>query len=591
MLEIANPMIRRNLTLLFAGLIALISINIVNAQNYPLYDYAEPRVGTSPDAEAWAAIPDGLNITWASRDVHYSLHEVPAVEYCAEATIYAWKGERANIQALLYSKSDEGVLRLHMTEWLRYGVPTGITNAEARFVNYVITDDYKACGDHPTNLPAWLVPDVIDIDQPHAVPAMETRPVWCIVEVPRDIAAGEYVTELQVINVEGVVVGTLLLNINVNERSLPEVAEQRFHLDVWQQPYSVSRYHGVERWSDEHLEALRPYLKALGRAGQSTVSAILFYEPWGAQTHVPDRFEPMVETIKGKDGKWRFDYTIFDKYVELCAECGITKQINCFSMVPWDMNFRYYDEASGKYKYIRTRTSSIQYYHLWYSFLSSFREHLQQRGWFDKTHIAMDERSESDMLNAYNIAHSLGFKVALAGNYHASLVDKLADLCVAYVQVERFSEGELLYRKDRGYVTTFYTCCAEREPNIYSCSLPAEAAYLPIYAAAMNIDGYLHWSWINWAEEPLMDTRYRLFGAGDTYFYYPGNRSSVRFERLIEGIHQYEKIHILRDEYQGDRAKFAELDALLSRFANTSIKGAECAVLVNDIERFLNGAE
>lgn len=561
----------------------------VESQKYAILDYEEPRIGTAPDKAAWENIPEGLNVTWASRDVHYSLYDVPSVEQRDEATIYVWKGERANIQALIYSKCDEGVLRVRMTEWRKDGKRTGIHSAEARFVNYVITDDYKACGYHPAELPAWLVPDVIDIDKPHSVPAMETRPVWCTVEVPRDIAAGEYVSKLQVVNARGRVVRNLELHINVCERSLPEVAEQKFHLDLWQQPYSVSRFYGVERWSEGHIEALRPYLKALGRAGQSVVSAILFYEPWGEQTHVPDRFDPMVQTIMTAEGEWKYDYAVFDRYVELCAECGISKQINCFSMVPWDMNFRYYDEASGEYRFIHTSTSTPEYHDLWYSFLESFKAHLLDRGWFEKTHIAMDERSEADMQRAYNIANSLGFKVALAGNYHASLVDKLSDFCVAYGQVKYFSDAELQMRKERGFVTTLYTCCAEREPNIYSNSLPSEAAFLPIYAAATNMDGYLHWSWINWDEHPLTDSRYRMFGAGDTYFYYPGNRPSVRFERLIEGIQQYEKIQILREEYDSQPEKLAELNALLECCADSGIKGSDCAALVDAVETFLNG--
>jgi hypothetical protein len=139
-------------------------------------------------------------------------------------------------------------------------------------------------------------------------------------------------------------------------------------------------------------------------------------------------------------------------------------------------------------------------------------------------------------------------------------------------------------------VTTFYTSCANSEPNIYTNSYPAEAAYLPIYAAKMNLDGYLHWAWCNWDEHPLTDSRFRKFGSGDTYCYYPGNRSSVRFERLIEGIHQYEKIQILREEYKNDEDKLADMQTLLDRFSG-SIAGTDCAARVNDIENFLNGLE
>jgi hypothetical protein len=250
--------------------------------SYPIDEYAEPRVGTTPDEAEWNAVPAGLNVSWASRDVHYSLHEVPQLVQKDEATVRAWKGERANIQALLYSKSDQGMMTVRMTEWTKGGAATGINGGDARFVNYVITDDYVACGNHPMTLPQWLVADVIDQDKPHAVPAMETRQVWCTLEIPRDADAGEYVTALEVVNEACDVVKSLKLNIIVDSHSLPAVSEQKFHLDFWQQPYAVSRYYGVERWSDGHrgspslsqgsrtcwsaLCICNPLLRAVGRA-------------------------------------------------------------------------------------------------------------------------------------------------------------------------------------------------------------------------------------------------------------------------------------------------------------------------------------
>ena len=557
---------------------------------YPINEYTEPRVGTTPDAASWNTLPDGLIASWGSRDIHYKLHEVPGHAQQDAATLRAWKGERANIQAVLYSKTDQGTLSVRMTEWKKNGAATGIDKAgDARFVNYVITDDFASCGNHSMSYPTWLVADVIDQDKPHAVPAMETRPVWCTIEVPREIAAGEYTTALEVVNEEGNVVKSLALTIVVDSHSLPTVAEQKFHLDFWQQPYAVSRYYSAKRWSNEHIEALRPYLKALGRAGQRVVSTILFYEPWGEQTH--DLFDPMVETIKKADGSWDYDYTVFDKYVELCAECGIDKYINCFSMVPWDMSFRYWDEESKSYASLTTTTSTEEYRDLWSNFLTAFKAHLVEKGWFEKTNIALDERQEADMLNAYNIANALGFNMALAGNYHSSLCDKFRDLCVQLGQEGRFTAAQLADRKAKGWVSTLYTSCANDEPNIYSNSYPAEAAFLPIYAAKMNLDGYLHWAWMNWDEHPLTDSRFRKFGSGDTYCYYPGNRSSIRFERLIEGIHQYEKIQILREEYSNDLDKTYTLNTLLNRFDAYNVAGEDCAALVDDLEAFLNGLE
>jgi len=557
-------------------------------QPYPIQAYDEPRVETTAEQAAewkaeWDALAKGLHATWGSRDLLYSLHRPPRLAEKAEAEIAAWRGERANLSAVLYSKAAEGKLRVRFVDESQREVEW----CKARFQNYLITDDYKRCGDHDMKLAPWLVPDIIDNADTRQLAARETRPVWCSIEVPRTLEPGPKKLFLQVLDGRGRVVRSLALTLHVDAHTLPLAAEQKFHLDLWQQPYAVSRYYGAERWSDEHIAALRPYLAALGKAGQKVVSAIMFYEPWGVQTH--DKFSPMVKTTRRADGSWAYDYAIFDKYVELCAEYGIREQINCYSMVPWDMKFRYYDEALGAQVDLCTSTSTAEYRELWTQFLRSFKRHLQQKGWFEKTCIAMDERGESAMLDAYAVAHELGFRMALAGNYHASLADKLQDYCVALDQVGLFTPRQREHRRQQGMKTTVYVSCADTEPNIYTNSLPAEAAFLPIHAAANDLDGFLHWSWINWDEHPLTDSRFRLFGSGDTYCYYPGNRSSVRFERLVEGIQQYEKIQILKQEYKTQPEKLRMLQGLLADFKDRAVAGADCADKVNTMEAFLNG--
>lgn len=72
---------------------------------------------------------------------------------------------------------------------------------------------------------------------------------------------------------------------------------------------------------------------------------------------------------------------------------------------------------------------------------------------------------------------------------------------------------------------------------------------------------------------PLTDSRFRTFPAGDTYIIYPGARSSVRFERLVEGIQDAEKISILKKEFAAAgtpeaASRLEQLETLLAGFAS-----------------------
>lgn len=530
--------------------------------------------------------------TWASKDIHYAQDERPTLHQHTDTLVRAWRGERLGIEALVYAEKGDQTLKVKLTDWQKKGTRIASEQGTARFMNYVTTDNYQYCGYHPQNLATYQVADVIDIDTLHTMKASTTQPIWCTLEVPEKAEPGIYKTQLLISSTQGGkerVVKRLDLTIEVLAQTLPAAKNQQFHVDFWQQPYALSRWINTERWSKEHIEALKPYLKLLARSGQKVVSAILFYEPWGDQSY--DKFSPMIQTTKRKDGSWSYDYTVFDHWVKLCEECGIDKQINCFSMVPWDMSFRYYDEAQQKNIDLKTTTKSNEYKELWTSFLQSFSAHLKAKGWFDKTCIAMDERGLDNMLDAYNIAQQAvpGIKMALAGTHHAELVDKLYDYCIGFG--ETFTQEELAKRKAKGWVSTTYTCCSNTEPNLFSNSLPAEAAYLPIHSIANGFDGYLHWSWMNWDDHSLTDTRYRLFASGDTYLIYPGPRSSVRYERFIEGVAMAEKVRILR-QYFSENANVTALNQLNNMVKAFSLpgipQGQTASQMVRELNDFLN---
>ena len=525
-----------------------------------------------------------LYASWASRDVHHPRTSVPEGGARKDTVVSAWRGERVGVEAILRSSTAVESVALRLSDWQKGRVVIPARQGEARFLRYVLTDDFRKCGVHPDTLTPYEVADIIDTETATALKPDTLQPVWLTLEVPRDAEPGEYSMTLDVVDEKsGDVAAQLRLRLNIVARTLPLPQEQAFHLDFWQQPYSVSRYEGVERWSDKHFELLRPYMKLLARAGQSVVTTILFYEPWGDQSH--DKFSPMVQTVRTKNGEWRYDYTVFDRWVEFMAECGISKQINCYSMVPWDMTFRYFDEALGRDVDLKTTTSSPEYRALWTAFLTSFARHLKEKGWFEKTHIAMDERGLESMLDAYAVVQEAvpGMKMALAGNPHKELVDKLADYCLSVWRP--LSDEEMQARREKGLTTTYYTCCSEPYPNIFTNSLPAEAAFLPVYAVANGFDGYLHWSWMNWPDQPLKDSRFRLFPPGDTFCIYPGPRSSVRWERFIEGVQQAEKIRILRESGAAEI-----LDAALKPFRmGAAIEEDHIADAVNRLEHVLNG--
>ena len=494
-----------------------------------------------------------------------------------DTTINVWRGERISMEGCFTVKE------LPAEPLLLSGRGRKGVKVETGILGGVLTDEGRHCGPHDMSLPTRLAWDVVCTDSlwtGFASDSPDSVRILCTVDLPRNTKPGKHNVEVRLVGADTrTIYAYMTLHLNVLDRALPPPHEYEFHSDFWQQPYSVSRYYGVERWSREHMELLRPYMKLLARSGQKCVTTILFYEPWGDQSL--DKFSPMVETTLLADSTWSYDYAIFDKWVEFMQECGIDEQINCYSMVPWDMTFRYWDEAKGSYSHIKLTTSDTGYDELWTSFLTAFAEHLKEKGWFSKTCIAMDERSMPDMMRAYNIAQKAvpGIKMALAGNYHAELSPLLHDYSIAFAQ--RFPTDTLEMRRQRGQHSTVYTCCTEPLPNLFSNSHPLEATYLPLFAISNGFNGYLHWSWMNWTEDPLHDSRFRLFSPGDTYCIYPQHRSSLRWERYIEGVEMAEKVRLCREQLQKDTANvkaqqhLQELESALSLFRDGDASSPE----------------
>lgn len=496
----------------------------------------------------------------------------------------AWRGEKISAQA--YIRSHEHLRRVSM-EVSDLVCGTSVIPCEAAsasFVEYVMGDvldstSYSQCGVRaPGQYDSLSVADMIDNADVKDIVQGELQPVWISVRVPSDAVPGVYSGNLKIKYSGGKL--SVPFTVEVCDRTLPAPSDWKFHLDLWQNPYSVARYHGVELWSQEHFDLMRPVMKLLADAGQKSVTATILDRPWNGQTY--DAFGPMVTKTKNADGSWTYDYTVFDRWVEFMESVGINRQINCYSLIPWALRFDYIDGETGEKAYVEAAPGSVAYKAYWAPFISDFAGHLRDKGWFGKTMIAMDERPLEAMTAALDVIRSVEpeFKVSLAGNYHEEIEKELYDLCIPFRA--SYPEGIIERRRSEGKVTTYYTCCAEAYPNTFMASSPYEAAWIPWRAIAADCDGYLRWAYNSWTEDPVRDARFRTWAAGDCYMVYPDGRSSIRMENLIDGIQDVEKIRILAEEWRaaGDEAKLKELEDVLSRFTYEELRdnGAEPAI-------------
>ena len=201
----------------------------------------------------------------------------------------------------------------------------------------------------------------------------------------------------------------------------------------------------------------------------------------------------------------------------------------------------------------------------------------------------MDETPLDDMQKVIALIRSVDrdFKISLAGSYHTEIANDIYDYCIA--SAEKFDSTIKEKRVAAGLPTTYYTYCWEGHPNTFTFSPPAEAVWLGWHAAAQNYNGYLRWAYNCWPQNPMQDARFSTWSSGDTYFVYPGG-SSIRFERLIEGIQDYEKIQILKEQFikNGENKKLEQLEAVLFEFNTKALELQSAAGMLQKAKTVLD---
>lgn len=569
-----------------------------SAQQFKTYQEAKDPVSVSArSTKAWKSVGK-LKAQWVSADSLYSRSEVPRASHIKIGKLEGWKGERVSAQLLLYSEKGAKGVKCKVKDFVSPTSKMKADIASARFVRYTIADKggYDCRCERGPLHETILVPDLIDSLAFFNMEKETTRPVWVSIRIPQDAQPGIYQSEI-IVTAKGRKKEVLPFELEVIDQTLPTFDQWTYHLDLWQHPSAVARIQNLDMWSEDHFEALKVQMKPLAEAGQKVITTTLNRDPWGSQTF--DDYEDMIIWKHHDDDSWSFDYSVFDKYVETMMEIGIKKQINCYSMLPWNNRLNWYELKDNAFKVSSVNPKSAQYEKMWSAFLKDFVKHLREKGWLEITCIATDERSPEemeiviDLLNKY--APELAF--AMADN-HASYrrIENVKDISVAQRQLY-LTQEEIDQRRAAGYVTTFYVCCSTYFPNSFTYSQPYESELLSWHAIAKDYDGQLRWAYNSWPHRPEYDSRWRTMASGDTYQVGSYGRTTLRFERLIDGIEAYEKVKILRKKYAGKPEVLKPLEDQLKEIASLKLTDTnlpwhqimtDAVVLLNTISKELS---
>lgn len=460
--------------------------------------------------------------------------------------------------------------------------------AEIRYPGYLLVDEF-----------GQYMSDPLLENPPPRLEANWTQAVWLTIHIPRDAQPGMYAGKLEIR--AGSRQANFTLNVRVLEFTMPDLREGKFYLNIWQDPAAVARWAKVPLWSEEHWKLLEAYARDLAEHGQKSITTSILHDPWRSQTG--NVFPSMVEWRfpgewrPGEEEKFQFDYSPFDRYVEIMMKAGVKESIHCFSLVNGpgstaDCDIGYVDTTTGRLRIRHTTVGDEAYRKAWAAFLRAFVRHLRSRGWLERTYVGFDEKPQQILDGVLSTLRTNApeLKVALAGGSSSQQSARVGDLTIYWDDLAHpQAVAQLLVKRRHAGPTVFYTACAPYSPNVFLYSPLWESRMLPWISWRFGLNGYLRWAYESWPDDLWQQPRFH-WHSGDNYFVYPGENgpiSSTRWEMLRQGVQDYEALQILESRIEelrkqperlGDAADF---EKSMRNAVESAIERDNCEVIPN----------
>lgn len=403
-----------------------------------------------------------------------------------------------------------------------------------------------------------LCPDILFSSEPEDIPASRLKCAWITVDIDSDVPAGNYSGQV-VVSSTGVTDTTENFSFQVLDLVAQKPEEYEFDMELWQYPYRVAQYYGLEPFGQEHMEVLKKHLQKYKAVGGHAITVSIVEEPWNAQTY--GQFPSMIKWTRKADKTFSFSFNDFDKWVSLNKEIGMGDKIVCYSLIPWGNKIAYYDEKKRQMKSTKPKPGTRKYCQIWKQFLDALVAHTEEKGWFDDIYIGIDERpnmSKSfDLIESVKGSNGKCFKKSVAMDHfnerYFPVIDRIDSISIGSEPAKKAlgDYKKLIERRksDPTLQTTIYTCVGHF-PNSFTYSMPMESYWTMMFCLSLGTTGYLRWALDAWVKDPLNDTTHVSFEAGDCFLIYPDEKQSaekeskmsVRLQMLAKGIRDVNKL-------------------------------------------------
>ena len=394
---------------------------------------------------------------------------------------------------------------------------------------------------------ATLLPDLLSEQKTINVAGNTTVMFLLIFDLPKDLKCQDYKLT---VTAKSTTHQALSKDFELEIIAPPKPKKIEDHRVIfWPHWKRFSSHFNLELWSEEFWNLAEKYLKEMASGGMNVIMASINHDPFcyplPEEYYEYNFYPPMVIWKRDKDGNFSFDFSIYDRYVELNLRLGIDKEIECHALLPCkqqDPKIIYHDIESNKIKTIETVHDSQLYKEAWTAFLKAFIDHNRQRGWHDMLTICpYDEPSDPKRFAEVvqlvkRFAPEIKISAAITSGVALSVLDHI-DIATIHLDAGYSNEAVEKLRKN-GVELRWYNCCAPDWGNtLFNCDF-MDSYRISWITEQGNYTGFLRWSIIDWPK--AWDTNPGFnWPTGDTYLISPGESGpmeTLRWHAYKQGL-------------------------------------------------------
>ena len=527
------------------------------------------------------------------------IHQTPA-DFAEVTRLRMYKNEKAAIQLLVYDDAESwNAVRVFRFEVEGELAPYTKIRAVENIPNYLPTHvtPKNAMEADPTFLNGakpGLYPDLLHPlihNGCYAVCQMQLRAMWFEFNPEGMIDAGEYEIKLRITTRDGIYIREIPFTVEILPASLPE---EDHICTTWFYTDCLADYYEVTPFSDRHFEICENFIKTAAENGNNMILTPVFTPPLDTAIG-GERTTTQLVVVSVDNGKYSFDFSLFDRWVDMCRRCGINYFEISHLFTQWGALHapKIMATVDGEYKRIfgwETDSVSEEYVTFIRQFLTEFTAHLEKCGLKDKTYFHIsDEPNEKHleryMKNRENIVDILKDFKSLDAISHVEYYQKgLINTPVPCEdQIEDFMKEDIHER-------WVYYCSGPwvRASNRYFCHSGGRTRSLGMQMYKYGIKGFLHWGYNFYNNEfsedvvnPFLSGNAGYWGwAGDAYVVYPGRGGkALESIRLYYMYKAFEDIRVMKlcESFYGKEKVVAAIEKIYGK----TLTFAECA---NDTE-------